>query len=133
MFLDVDRPKQVSGNFNDDITARRFLSDPQLAASITGVDITLIHRISVKLGTMSCGYIINTEKFNKYAEETSIFHVDLYNCFYMPTSGHEILIHGAEVINSASLPIGQLSEEAMEPETNIFDNIASNIRENVEI
>lgn len=32
----------------------------------------------------------------------------------MPSTVHKILVHGAEVIKSAILPIGQLSEEAME-------------------
>ena len=32
----------------------------------------------------------------------------------MPSSVHKLLIHGAEIINKALLPIGQLSEEAQE-------------------
>ena len=32
----------------------------------------------------------------------------------MPSSEHKILIHGADVIDSLVLPIGQLSEEALE-------------------
>jgi hypothetical protein len=32
----------------------------------------------------------------------------------MPTAVHKILIHGAQVINSALLPIGQMSEDAQE-------------------
>lgn len=32
----------------------------------------------------------------------------------MPTSVHKILIHGADVIKSSVLPIGQMSEDAQE-------------------
>ena len=32
----------------------------------------------------------------------------------MPASAHKILIHGADVMDTLLLPIGQLSEEALE-------------------
>ena len=40
--------------------------------------------------------------------------VDKYPWYAMPTTMHKILIHGALVIESCLLPIGQLSEEAQE-------------------
>ncbi|XP_076248005.1 uncharacterized protein LOC143187644 [Calliopsis andreniformis] len=39
---------------------------------------------------------------------------NLYPWYYMPSTVHKLLIHGAEVIQTAALPIGQLSEEAQE-------------------
>lgn len=36
------------------------------------------------------------------------------NYYPMPTSLHKILVHGPEVVDSFVLPIGQLSEEALE-------------------
>ncbi|CAI6355595.1 unnamed protein product [Macrosiphum euphorbiae] len=40
--------------------------------------------------------------------------VTLYPWYYMPSSVHKVLIHGADVIRFAPLPIGKLSEEAQE-------------------
>jgi len=42
MALIVDQPKVESGNSNDGNTARRFFYNPELASSITGIDINLI-------------------------------------------------------------------------------------------
>jgi len=35
-----------------------------------------------------------------------------YPWFYMSASVHKILVHGANIVSGAILPIGQLSEEA---------------------
>ena len=41
----------------------------------------------------------------------------------MPVTVHKVIIHGAKVIENASLPIGQLTEEAQEANNNIFKRI----------
>lgn len=79
----------------------------------------MIKRFHVILQTISSGYEINLIRFQDYALQTARCFVDLYPWFYMPTSVHKILIHGAEVINSSVLPIGQMSEDAQES-TNKF-------------
>ncbi len=38
----------------------------------------------------------------------------LYNWYYLPATVHKVLMHGAEIIESMVLPIGQLSEEVAE-------------------
>lgn len=38
----------------------------------------------------------------------------------MPSSLHKLLIHGAEIIESAVLPIGMFSEEALEARNKDF-------------
>lgn len=55
------------------------------------------------------------ETFNLYVTE--------YNWFYMPSSLHKILFHGADIIKFAGLPIGMFSEEAMEARNKDFRNI----------
>ncbi|KAF0751334.1 Uncharacterized protein FWK35_00022448 [Aphis craccivora] len=60
------------------------------------------------------GYEINTEAFKNYCLYTAKYYITLYPWFYMPASVHKILIHGADVIQHALLPIGQLYEEAQE-------------------
>lgn len=63
---------------------------------------------------ISCGYELETESYRKYALETAELFVKLYGWYKMPASVHKILIHGADVMDSLLLPIGQLSEEALE-------------------
>ena len=49
-----------------------------------------------------------------YCMQTVEIYVALYPWFYMPSSVHKILIHGAVIINHASFPIGMMSEAAQE-------------------
>ncbi|XP_076290264.1 uncharacterized protein LOC143213857 [Lasioglossum baleicum] len=114
MGLYVDYVKQGWGSSNDGNTARRFFSDAKTSAKITGVDLTLIKRFHVILQVISSPYDINTEKFRKYTHDTAVYYVQTYGWYYMPASIHKILVHGAEIIEHALLPIGQLSEEAQE-------------------
>lgn len=111
----VDYPRQGSGNSNDGNTARRFFRDPKLTSQITGVDIELIGRFAIILQTLACGIKIDSVKFKQYAKETVHIYLRSYDWFYMPSSVHKILIHGAEIIENFSLiPIGLLSEESQE-------------------
>jgi len=110
----VDTVKQGSGSTNDGNTARRFFKDPKKAAEITKVDETLIRRFSYILQAISCGYQLNTERFREYAMDTAKRFINLYGWYKMPASVHKILIHGADVMDTLLLPIGQLSEEALE-------------------
>lgn len=112
--LIVDQPKQSYGSSNDGNTARRFFENSEISASITGVDKDIIQRFHVILQTLSCGYKVDVQKFQKYTEETARKFVDIYPWFCMPTTVHKILIHGHQIVNSLMLPIGQMSEEAQE-------------------
>lgn len=112
--LIVDRPKQGGGNTNDGNTARRFFKDPIKSAEITGVNENLIRRFGVILQTLSCFYEININAFANYVEDTRQLYINSYPWYYMPTSVHKILVHGPEIINSCILPIGQMSEKALE-------------------
>lgn len=114
MGLKVDQPKQGSGTSNDGNTARRFFDNPNLSSNITGVDLQLIHRLAVILQVLSCGHEINHEKFDTYSKETAKLFVTKYPWFYMPVTLHKVLIHGSDIIKVALLPIGQLSEDALE-------------------
>ncbi|XP_050512019.1 uncharacterized protein LOC126888052 [Diabrotica virgifera virgifera] len=111
----VDIPKSGgSGTTNDGNTARRFFADPSLSSEITGIDKDVIMRFGIILRTLSCGYAIDVRAFEEYCLETAKLYVAKYSWYYMPSSVHKILLHGAIVIKEAILPIGQLSEEAQE-------------------
>lgn len=110
----VDVVKQGKGSTNDGNTARRFFRDPEQAARITGIDKSLIKRFAVVLEAISCGYKLNTDAFRTYGLATARHFVEKYPWYYMPASVHKILIHGADTMDGLLLPIGQLSEEALE-------------------
>lgn len=110
----IDIPQSGAGNSNSGNTARRFFRDPQLTSEIAGVNVELIKRFGIILQVMSSSRKINTMQFKIYTEQTAKLYVELYSWFYMPSSVHKILVHGAEIIERAILPIGQLSEEAQE-------------------
>lgn len=114
MALLVDIPMAGCGNTNSDNTVRRFFQQPDLASQITGGSETIIRKFGVVLRDMSCGYNVNTDAFRQYAYETAEIFVHEYPWFYMPSSIHKILIHGGEIISNVGLPIGMMSEEALE-------------------
>lgn len=113
--LNIDKPKQGTGNTNDGNTARRFFQNYQCTAEITGVDEDLIKRFYILLQVMSSGKNINATEFGRYAYDTAQLFVTKYRWYYMPSSVHKVLIHGESVIRHYSLlPLGQLSEDAQE-------------------
>ncbi|KAL4713599.1 hypothetical protein ACJJTC_016682 [Scirpophaga incertulas] len=62
--LNIDKPKQVSGNTNDGNTARRFFQNYHCSSDITGIDEELLKRFYVILQVMSCGRGIDATKFD---------------------------------------------------------------------
>jgi hypothetical protein len=118
--LVVDKPKHGHGSSNDGNTARRFFSDPEITAEITGVDKNLIKRFSIILQTLACTQPIDPDKFQAFSLETAQLYVDVYPWYYMPVTVHKILLHGAHVIRHFHLAIGQLSEEAAEARNKDF-------------
>jgi len=112
--LIVDRPKPGYGSTNDGNTARRFFENSAISTLITGLNERIIKRFHIILQTISCGYDINVNNYKEYALETARMFVSEYSWYNMPTTVHKLLIHGPQIIASALLPIGQLSEEAQE-------------------
>lgn len=116
----VDIPKAGFGNTNDGNTSRRFFNSQEGAASITGVDLSLINKFKTILEVISSGYEIDLKKFEKFTMDTAKHYVSLYPWQPMSPTVHKILIHSASVISHALLPIGQLSEEAAEARNKHF-------------
>lgn len=126
LFLFVDMPKQGFGSTNDGNTARRFFENYKISATITGLNENLIYRFYIILQTITCGFAIDTAKFREYTLDTAREYVRLYDWYYMPTSVHKLLIHGPEIVRSALLPIGQMSEEAQESCNKYFKKYREN-------
>lgn len=114
MGLLVDKPKPGCGSTNDGNTARRFFSNPDLSSKITGIEKNLITHFSIILRVLSSGYPIDIETYKVLLDETRELYINLYGWYYMPSTVHKVLVHGCEIIDAFSLPIGQLSEDALE-------------------
>ena len=76
------------------------------------MDINVINRFKVILQVQSCGIANNADRFAEYCMEIAKLFVQLYPWFCMPTTVHKVLMHGAQIIESAVLPIGLFSEDA---------------------
>lgn len=98
MGLHVDKPRQGTGNSNDENTARRFFPNYSCSADITSVNEELIKRMYIILQTMSSGMAIKSIKFGEYAYSTAQLYLSIYNWYYMASSVHEILIHGEKMM-----------------------------------
>jgi hypothetical protein len=121
MGLLVDIVKQGFGTTNDGNTARRFFRDYKNTAEITTVDENLIKRFAVILQAISSGKNIDIGKFRSYCRDTAQLYISLYPWYYMPSSIHKLLIHGADICQQFSfIPIGKLSEEASEARNKDF-------------
>ncbi|XP_060871765.1 uncharacterized protein LOC132945941 [Metopolophium dirhodum] len=114
MGLLVDIVLQGHGTTNDGNTARKFFKNFEKSAKITNIDEELIKKFGNILMVLASDYEIDTESFKNYCLDTAKYYITLYPWYNMPASVHKILIHGADVIQHALLPIGQLSEEAQE-------------------
>lgn len=112
--LHIDKPRSGFGTSNNGNTARRFFANAEVSSEITGVDLELILRFRTLLTAISSGERIDISKFKSYSTETAFYYVKLYSWYYMPTTVHKLLIHGYDIIDKSSIPIGKLSEEAQE-------------------
>ena len=79
-----------------------------------GIDKNLINLFAVILKALASGLEINDVLFKEYCYSTADLYVKLYSWYHMPPIVHKLLIHGSAIAKEAALPIGQLSEEAME-------------------
>ena len=124
MGLLLDIPKTGSGTSNDGNTARRFFEDPKKTTRLLQLDRPqlkgkaekLIERFSIILKTLNSGFLIDVDAFQLFCSETAQLycHKELFKWYPMPPAVHRVLIHGAEIIRAAKVPIGVLSEEPQE-------------------
>ncbi|XP_043462104.1 uncharacterized protein LOC122498448 [Leptopilina heterotoma] len=68
---------------------------------ITGVDEELIRSFATILKTISSGFSINIDAFEKYCSKTAELYVKKYKWYHMPQSIHKLLIHGPRIIKEA--------------------------------
>ena len=114
MGLLVDKPKPGFGSTNGGNTARKFFNNPEISSKITGIDVDLINNFSLILRVVASGKEINNSSFRHLLQITRQQYLSLYSWYYMPRSVHKLLVHGADIISYFDLPIGLLTEEALE-------------------
>lgn len=114
MGLIIDKVRTGYGTSNDGNTARRFFSNIEMVHEITNINICLLKNFSLILRTLSSGKKINTTRFSTLLKDTFKIYVDNFPWYNMPITVHKILIHGCEIIKNFNLPIGLLSEDALE-------------------
>jgi hypothetical protein len=78
------------------------------SADIKGAHKNVIKRFGNILFAMSSDHEVNVSEFKMYTIDTAKLFISLYPLFFMPSSVHKILIHGADVIIAAILPIGKI-------------------------
>lgn len=112
----VDVVKPNSGTTNDGNSARTALSDKYRAifGEILGLDAWLIDGLRTILVAISCEYAIDAKKFGIFCRTLAERYVQSFSWHPMTVTVHKILVHGEEIIESCSLPVGMLSEQAAE-------------------
>ena len=59
-------------------------------------------------------FLLNNTLFKKVLSDALTLYLEKYSWYYMPVIVHKILIHGCDIIQNINIPIGYLSEEALE-------------------
>lgn len=118
--LPVDIVKQGIGTTNTGNLARSFFAQASEISKFTDLDEGLIRRLHNILQVLTCGKMINCDKFKTYCFQTAELCIQLYGWYKMPPSLHKVLIHGSDIIRSFDLPFGWLSERPAEGNNKIF-------------
>ena len=103
-----------SGNTTDGNTSRKIFARYEETAEITGFDATILYRLGVVLDVINSGYEIDSTKFREYGVETAHLYAERYPWWPMNAAIHIILIHGADVMDTLKVPLGDLTEGAQE-------------------
>ena len=91
-----------------------------VSANIMNIDADLMKKLHIIPATISCGYDINSSKFKTFCWKNASLYVDRYSLYPMTQTLHKVLIHGYEVIELFTLPLGMFSQEATNKVFKIF-------------
>ena len=75
---------------------------------MTQIDENLIHQLGVILEVINSNSAIDSNIFELYPADTAKLDIQLFPWYYILSTVHKVLIHGAEIIQAAALPIGLL-------------------------
>ncbi len=63
---------------------------------------------------------LKSEDFGNRCNELAERYVATYNWYYMPVTIHKLLVHGKDIIEASTLPLGMLSEQAGESQNKMY-------------
>lgn len=109
-FFDGSEDISLAGDLVKKTTRLLQLDKPELKGKAE----KLIENFSIILKTLNSGFAIDVNSFKQFCSEAAELYLDekLFKWYPMPpTVHHRVLIHGAEVIRAAKVPIGALCEE----------------------
>ena len=112
--LRLNEPLPGGGNSNDGNTARRFFSEVDAVAEITGLNKNILFRFGILLTVVNSNREIDIEAFEAFARETHEIYRELYDWYVLSPTVHKLLLHSSNIMRTAALPLGMLSEEAQE-------------------
>lgn len=78
------------------------------------VDERILKNLQILCQIVNSDSNANMDKFQKFCDDFSQLYVKLYEWYPIPPSIHKVLAHVSAIIKTFSIPIGRLSEEAME-------------------
>ncbi|XP_029710127.2 uncharacterized protein LOC115256029 [Aedes albopictus] len=112
--LRISEPLPSGGNSNDGNTSRTFFKEWRTICEITGLNEDLLERMYIILVIINCKSDINVEVFQNYLETTRKLYISLYGWYPLSPTLHKILVHGGAIAKHSTVPVGMLSEEALE-------------------
>lgn len=77
-----------------------FCAVPKLSSEIIVLDENLIINFAIILQVIVSGRRIDFAKCLALITETRWLYLHLFGWYYIPSSGHKLLVHGAEIITS---------------------------------
>jgi hypothetical protein len=120
LLVDVIKPN--AGTTNDGNTARKLLCDKNrsIFAEILEVEQWLLDDLHIILVALNCGLPIDSSKFGLFCKTVANKYVSTYLWHRMTVTLHKILVHGEEIIQNSTLPMGLLSEQAGESRNKFY-------------
>ncbi|CAH0386289.1 unnamed protein product [Bemisia tabaci] len=114
--LDLDKPKQGSGNSNYESFARTFFAKSDVTTEILDFDKELLYNFHdiLRILNNNVNERINTSTFKELLQTTFDQYVKLYGWYKMPVTVHNVLVHGCDIIEDFDLPVMD-SESDEEP------------------
>lgn len=113
----IDIPLPGGGTSNTGNTARKFFREFAISSQITGIPEFLIERYHTIITALATTQLLDPIELRQYTTETANHLRSIYPSKNLTPTVHKILYHSADIVayfNQYNIPIGLLSEEALE-------------------
>lgn len=114
LHLVVDTPRNGSGTSNTGNTARIFFAYFKITAEILDINEDIIRRMGLILEVIRSSSRVDVVALEELCTGLFKDYISEYKWYLLSPTVHKILIHAPFIIESCSVPIGDMSEEALE-------------------